>query len=43
MYERMPFDSAAVVAAHRAGILRRLKDPDERGALEGWLATLPPG
>jgi hypothetical protein len=43
MYERLPFDSPQVVAGHRAGVLRRIKDPDDLRALEGWLATLPPG
>jgi hypothetical protein len=43
MYGRMPFDSPEVVASHRAGILRRIKEPAERKALEDWLATLPPG
>jgi hypothetical protein len=41
MYERMPFDHADVVLAHRDGILRRLKNPDDRQVLERWLATQP--
>jgi len=43
MYGRMPFDSPDVVASHREGVLRRLKEPDERAAFEGWLRTRPPG
>jgi hypothetical protein len=43
MYATMPFDTPAIVAGHRAGVLRRLKDPAERQAFEAWLATLPPG
>ena len=41
MYARLPFDRAAVVASHAAGISRRLRDP-ERAALAAWLATAPP-
>ncbi len=41
MYERLPFDHADVVAAHSAGVLRRLKGED-RKAVEDWLASLPP-
>ena len=37
MYERLPFDDAEVVASHREGVARRLKDPDERAAFERWL------
>jgi hypothetical protein len=42
MYERMPFDHPDVVLSHRDGILRRLKNPDDREVLERWLATQPP-
>ena len=43
MYARLPFDDRDVVAAHRDGVLRRLKGAD-REAVEKWLATLaPPG
>jgi len=38
MYERMPFDRPEVVFSHKEGILRRLKDPDDRQVLERWLA-----
>ena len=37
MYERLPFDAAETVASHAEGILRRLKDPADRGAFEEWL------
>lgn len=37
MYERLPFDDAEVVASHRDGVARRLKDPDEKAAFERWL------
>jgi len=38
MYERMPFDRPEVVFAHKDGVLRRLKNPDDRQLLERWLA-----
>jgi len=38
MYDRMPFDDPAVVASHSEGVLRRIKDPDQRQALDTWLA-----
>jgi len=41
MYERMPFDQPQVVSSHKEGILRRIKDPDDRQVLERWLATQP--
>ena len=41
MYDRLPFDRAAVVSAHADGVRRRLKGEDLK-ALEKWLATLPP-
>lgn len=40
MYERLPFDQAAVVASHSTGISRRLRE-EERETLERWIATLP--
>ena len=43
MYERLPFDRADVVLAHKDRILRRLKNPDDRAVLERWLAGQPPG
>jgi len=44
MYDRLPFDQSAVVAAHADGVRRRLKGED-LAALEKWLAALssPPG
>jgi hypothetical protein len=43
MYERLPFDHADVVASHSAGVLKRIKGPEERAAIERWLATQPKG
>ncbi len=40
LYEKLPFDDAAVVASHSAGVLKRLKG-ENREAVEKWLATLP--
>jgi hypothetical protein len=39
MYASMPFDDANTVASHSEGILRRLKEPDDRKALEVWLSS----
>jgi hypothetical protein len=39
MYEKLPFDHAEVVSSHSAGILKRIKTPDERAAIERWLAS----
>lgn len=38
MYERMPFDRPEVVFAHKDGVLRRMKNPDDRQLMERWLA-----
>jgi hypothetical protein len=38
MYERMPFDRPEVVFAHKDGVLRRMKNPDDRQLLERWFA-----
>ena len=40
MYERLPFDRGDVVAAHRAGVLKRIREPEEREAIERWLAAV---
>jgi hypothetical protein len=39
MYGRLPFDQPGVVASHAGGILRRLKDPQEKAAVERWIAS----
>ncbi len=41
MYAKLPFDRPETIAAHSAGVLRRLKGAD-REAVEKWLASLPP-
>jgi hypothetical protein len=41
MYERMPFDRGETIASHREGVLRRIKAPDEKAAIEKWLASQP--
>jgi hypothetical protein len=41
MYERLPFDQPEVVRANRAGILRRVKDEEEKRLLERWLEEDP--
>jgi hypothetical protein len=41
MYERLPFDRAETIASHSEGVLRRIKDPEERAAIERWLASQP--
>jgi len=43
MYERLPFDQPEVVSSHKDGILRRLKNPDDRQVLERWLAAQTKG
>jgi len=39
MYERMPFDRPETILSHKEGIVRRMKNPDDRGLLERWLAS----
>ena len=41
MYERMPFDQPEVVLSHKEGILRRMKNPDDRQVIERWLGSPP--
>jgi hypothetical protein len=38
MYERLPFDDGSVVASHAESVVRRLKEPKDREAVEAWLA-----
>jgi hypothetical protein len=42
MYGRLPFDDPAIVLSKREGILRRLKVPEDRRAIEEWIATQTP-
>ena len=42
MYERLPFDDPEVVASHHEGVARRLKEPEEKAALERWLQARAP-
>jgi hypothetical protein len=42
MYERLPFDRAETIASHSEGVLRRIKAPDERAAIEKWLGARDP-
>src|SRR5262249_35860562 len=37
MYERLPFDQPDVVRSKQDSILKRLKAPEDRQALEDWL------
>jgi hypothetical protein len=37
MYGRMPFDQPETILAHREGVLKRMKNDDERAAIEAWL------
>jgi hypothetical protein len=39
MYDRMPFDQPRIVQEFQAGILRRLKVPEENQAVQDWLKT----
>jgi hypothetical protein len=36
---RFTFDDPATVASHSGGIVRRIKDPESKKALEAWLAA----
>lgn len=38
MYERLPFDQPEVVLSHKDGVMRRMKDPDNRQLMERWYA-----
>jgi hypothetical protein len=38
MYERLPFDQPEVVLSHKEGVMRRMKDPDNRALMERWYA-----
>jgi len=40
MYDKLPFDDAATVASHRPGVLKRLKEPDEKKIVESWFDGL---
>ncbi len=40
MYTSLPFDDPATVAGHSEGVLRRIKDPDNKKALDAWLSPL---
>jgi hypothetical protein len=42
MYDRLPFDRAAVVRSKSERLLRRLKVVEEHRAVEEWLRTPPP-
>jgi hypothetical protein len=42
MYERLPFDDGSVVASHAESVVRRLKEPKEKEAVEAWLARRAP-
>lgn len=37
MYERLPFDDPSTVAAHRDGVLRRLKDAEDQATVRRWI------
>jgi cytochrome c553 len=43
MYERLPFDDPETVASHAEGILRRLKEPADRGPVEEWVRARTDG
>jgi hypothetical protein len=36
MYERLPFDQPEVVLSHKDGVMRRMKDPENRQLMERW-------
>jgi hypothetical protein len=40
MYAKLPFDQAATLRAHPAGVLKRFSGA-EKTAIEAWLATAP--
>jgi hypothetical protein len=42
MYDRLPFDRAAVVRSKSEPLLRRLKVAEEHRTVEEWLRTPPP-
>lgn len=42
MYAKLPFDDPTVVSSHADRVAGRLKDDEERRALEKWVASLPP-
>jgi len=37
MYATLPFDDPETVASHAEGILKRLKEPDDKRSIEDWL------
>ena len=41
MYARLPFDRADTIASHREGVLRRIQKPEEKAAIQKWLASQP--
>ena len=41
MYATMPFDAPATITSHAAGILRRIKAPEEHALIEQWVAAQP--
>lgn len=40
MYDRLPFDVADVVRANKEAIVKRLKTPEDRDAIERWASRL---
>jgi hypothetical protein len=38
MYERLPFDQPEVVLSHKDGVMRRMKDPENKQLMERWYA-----
>ena len=43
MYQKLPFDHADVVASHSTGVLKRIKEPQEKAAIEKWLGKTVDG
>lgn len=41
MYDRLPFDRGETIASHREGVLRRIQKPEEKAAIQKWLASQP--